>query len=85
MTFTLCQHPVDHINQSPVIAKGTSAGWVPSEAKAFRYMRSSIGNKRVESGCNNEAPRLELFFKQREHPQYYSPSHYPGDPETSSG
>jgi hypothetical protein len=47
------------ITPTPVIAQGTSAGWVPSEAKAFRYMRSSIGNKRVESCCNNEAMRLE--------------------------
>jgi hypothetical protein len=34
---------------------------VPGKAPDFRYMRSSIKNKRVESGCNNEASRLELY------------------------
>ena len=37
----------------------TSAGSVPSVAKAFRNMRSSFWKKRVESWRNNEATRPE--------------------------
>ena len=51
-------NPSNYRQQS--LHKGHQPVGCQAKAKAFRNMRSSFGNKRVESRCKDEAQRLEL-------------------------
>ena len=61
LLFNKVKFYTPHISSSSdtIYCRRTSAGSVPSVAKAFRNMRSSFRKKRVESWRNNEATRPE--------------------------